>query len=355
MATSRRSMAALLLVVALVGGCASSTDGGASTTAGAAPKQAVVIVSGGDAVSPFTTPEQACATGLAAGNTDTALREYLLKQGRQVYTSPAMNARGPVVEQDGFGAFGGCPVVLPEWMTVNSTADIDLAGVHLGRFLQYLQETYGITDVDLVGHSMGGLFSRAAIRDLSVTNSTIHIDSLTTIGTPWQGSLLADFASGAIGLDVCQGATFCEKSLEAFKERTAQVQIGASQEVTDHYLDGTSGWEAFQAGVLDNIPVTLIGGRYFDSVAGDARYWPNDGIVALSSALAVAVPSSVLPRRTCHTVHDTHSIFVSEAAKADWSTALTWDPAVLKTVDEALSPAGIQPTATATGTGCPGT
>ena len=114
MATSRRSMAALLLVVALVGGCASSTDGGASTTAGAAPKQAVVIVSGGDAVSPFTTPEQACATGLAAGNTDTALREYLLKQGRQVYTSPAMNARGPVVEQDGFGAFGGCPVVLPE-------------------------------------------------------------------------------------------------------------------------------------------------------------------------------------------------------------------------------------------------
>ena len=351
MAMSRRSMAALLLVVALVGGCASNTDGGASTTAGAAPKRAVVIVSGGDAVSPFTTPEQGCATGLAAGNTDTALREYLLKQGHQVYTSPAMNARGPVVEQDGFGAFGGCPVVLPEWMTVNSTADIDLAGVHLGRFLGYLQETYGITDVDLVGHSMGGLFSRAGIRDLSVTNSTIHIDSLTTIGTPWQGSLLGDFASGAIGLDVCQGDTFCEKSMEAFKERTAQVQIGASQEVTDHYLDGTGGWEAFQAGVLDNIPVTLIGGTYFDSVAGDAGYWPNDGIVALSSALAVDVPSSVLPRRTCHTVHDTHSIFVSEAAAAEWTTALTWDPAVLKTVDEALSPAGTQPT----GTGCPGT
>ena len=170
-----------------------------------------------------------------------------------------------------------------------------ISGVHLGRFLQYLQETYGITDVDLVGHSMGGLFSRAAIRDLSVTNSTIHIDSLTTIGTPWQGSLLGDFASGAIGLDVCQGDTFCEKSMEAFKERTAQVQIGASQEVTDHYLDGTGGWEAFQAGVLDNIPVTLIGGTYFDSVAGDTGYWPNDGIVALSSALAVDVPSSVLP------------------------------------------------------------
>jgi len=351
MAMSRRRVAALLLVVVLVGGCSSSADGGASTTTGAAPKTAVVIVSGGDAVSPFTTPDQACTTGLAAGNTDTALREYLLKQGRQAYTSPAMNARGPVVEQDGFGAFGGCPAALPEHMTVNSTADIDLAGVHLGRFLQYLQEQYGITDVDLVGHSMGGLFSRAAIRDLSVTNSTIHINSLTTIGTPWQGSLLADFASGAIGLDVCQGDIFCAKSLEAFKERTAQVQIGASQEVTDHYLDGTSGWEAFQVGVLDNIPVTLIGGTYFDAVAGDARYWPNDGIVALSSALAVDVPSSVLPRRTCSTFHDTHSIFVSAAASAEWPTALTWDPEVLTAVEQALSSVGTAPT----GTGCPAT
>jgi triacylglycerol lipase len=92
------------------------------------------------------------------------------------------------------------------------------------------------------------------------------------------------------------------------------------------------------------------GGTYFDSVAGDTRYWPNDGIVALSSALAVAVPPSVLPRRSCLTVHDTHSIFVSDAAGAEWSTALTWDPAVLTTVDEALSSVGTQPT----GAGCLG-
>ena len=49
---------------------------------------AVVIVSGGAAVSPFTTPTQACGSGLAAGNTDTALREALLKAGHQVFTSP---------------------------------------------------------------------------------------------------------------------------------------------------------------------------------------------------------------------------------------------------------------------------
>ncbi|MEI7716485.1 MAG: hypothetical protein WCI78_10405, partial [Mycobacterium sp.] len=55
-----------------------------------AAQHTVVIVSGGDATSPFTTSDQACATGLAAGNTDTAIREYLLKQGYKVFTSPAM-------------------------------------------------------------------------------------------------------------------------------------------------------------------------------------------------------------------------------------------------------------------------
>ena len=55
---------------------------------------AVVIVSGGAAVSPFTTPTQACGSGLAAGNTDTALREALLKAGHQVFTSPAAAGEG---------------------------------------------------------------------------------------------------------------------------------------------------------------------------------------------------------------------------------------------------------------------
>ena len=48
-------------------------------------------------------PDQACATGLAAGNSDTAIREYLLGKGYTAYTSPAMNGRGQVVDQQGFG------------------------------------------------------------------------------------------------------------------------------------------------------------------------------------------------------------------------------------------------------------
>ena len=55
-------------------------DGGEKRSA----SQAVVIVSGGDATSPYTSKDEACATGLAAGNTDTALREFLLKLGEDV-------------------------------------------------------------------------------------------------------------------------------------------------------------------------------------------------------------------------------------------------------------------------------
>lgn len=114
-----------------------------------------MIVSGGAATSPFTTPDQACATGLAAGNTDTAIRGFLLNQGYTVYTSPALAGRGPVTDQTGFGPFGDCPITLPENMTVDSTGSIDTAGEHLTRFLTYLHTDKGVNEVDLVGHSMG--------------------------------------------------------------------------------------------------------------------------------------------------------------------------------------------------------
>ena len=64
--------------------------------------RAVVLVSGGAIRSPFTTPTQACKDGdgfLAAGNTNTALRRYLLDQGKQVYTAPAMDDWGTVQDR----------------------------------------------------------------------------------------------------------------------------------------------------------------------------------------------------------------------------------------------------------------
>lgn len=328
---------AAVMTVTMLAGCGGNSDGGEKRSA----SQAVVIVSGGDATSPYTSKDEACATGLAAGNTDTALREFLLKQGYTVFTSPAMAGRGQVVDQTGFGSFGVCPVTLPENMTVNSTGSIDTAGEHLARFLNWLHTEKGITEVDFVAHSMGGLYSRAAIRVLTTTNAPVKVRSLTTIGTPWQGSYLSDFANGIVPLSDCLGDNFCESAMNTFKGRVLQLMAGSGREVNQAFLMGQNGWNQFQSGVLDKIPVVLIGGKKFTAPAGQANpaVWPNDGLVALQSALAKDIGDPVLAHRRCFTFDDTHSIFVSNAAGLDWKTALTWDPAVLDVVHKAIEDA----------------
>lgn len=330
------AMVAALTTASVLSGCSGAPGSGEKRPPGAA----VVVVSGGDAVSPFTTPDQACATGLAAGNTDTAMREYLLGKGYTVYTSPAMNGRGQVVDQQGFGAFGVCPITLPENMTVNSTASIDTAGEHLARFINWLHDDKGVTEVDFVAHSMGGLYSRAAIRVLATTDSKVKIRSLTTVGTPWQGSFLSDYANDLIPLSECKGEKLCESAMKTFKERVLQLMAGSGREVNKNFLTGKGGWNEFQSGVLDKIPVVLIAGKKFtapDPV--NPGVWPNDGLVAEESALAKSISDPVLPHRRCYVFDDTHSIFVSNAAGLEWNTALTWDPQVFEVLRQAIDDA----------------
>ncbi len=328
--------AAVLAATTAVAGCSGGSGSGGKRPEGAA----VVVVSGGDAVSPFTTNDQACATGLAAGNTDTAIRQFLLDKKYTVYTSPAMNGRGQVVDQQGFGAFGVCPVTLPENMTVNSTGSIDTAGEHLARFVNWLHSEKGVTEVDFVGHSMGGLYSRAAIRVLATTNAPITVRSLTTIGSPWQGTYLSDYANDLIPLAECQGDKLCEGAMRDFRVRTLKLMSGSGREANKAFLMGSNGWNQFQSGVLDKIPVTLIAGKKF-TLPGPANpaVWPNDGIVAEESALAKSISEPVLPHRRCYSFDDTHSIFVSDQAGLEWKTALTWDPQVFDVIHQSIQDA----------------
>ena len=326
--------AAGLMATTMLAGCSGGPGSGEKRPQGAA----VVMVSGGDAVSPFTTNDQACATGLAAGNTDTAIREFLIAKGYTVYTSPAMNGRGQVTDQQGFGAFGVCPVTLPENMTVNSTGSIDAAGEHLARFVNWLHSDKGVTEVDFVGHSMGGLYSRAAIRVLATTGAPVKVRSLTTIGTPWQGSYLSDYANDLIPLTDCGGDKLCEAAMKDFRIRTLQLMSGSGREVNKAFLMGSNGWNQFQSGVLDKIPVTLIAGRKFTLPGpGNPAVWPNDGIVAQESALAAGINDPVLPHRRCASFDDTHSIFVSDQAGLEWKTALTWNPQVFDVINQSIS------------------
>ena len=333
-----RPTPAIGLVLLVMAACSGPV---ATTTSDGSGSRAVVIVSGLASTSPFTTPEGVCTVGLAAGSADTAIRDHLTGKGHTVYTAPAMAGPGQVREQTGFGAFAGCPLALPENMTIDTTGSIDLAGEHLARFLTYLHTEKAVEEVDLVGHSMGGLYARAAIPALRSSGSLVKVRSLTTIGTPWQGSYLSDYASGTVPLRDCLHDQFCESQMTGFDKDIAQVYVsGSAQEVGQNYLMGAGGWNQAQAGAVENIPVTLIGGdRFTEPGRVNPQVWPNDGIVALRSALAVDIDEAVLPHRRCYTFDDTHSDYVSTLANLATATALTWDPRVLDVVSTAITDA----------------
>lgn len=314
--------------------------------------RAVVIVSGGAAVSPFTSNDEACASGLSAGNTDTALRESLIAAGYDVFTAPAMDSWGVVAEPDpsSFGAFGDCPVVLPEAMTINSTGDIDTAGEHLARFASYLNDTYGVTEIDWVGHSNGGLYARAATKVLQETQTAVTVGSLTTLGTPWMGSIPFRLAYGELTDPSCAASAICQQVIEALAEPSVAYKV-LSHEQTYTYLVGDNAWNQAQIGVLDDIPVHQIGGGYLTDPSGDPEVWPFDGMVSVYSALGTGLPDSVAPTKTCSSYPLTHSIFFSDALGLDWQTALTWNTDVLTEVAQTIAHVR-EGTVAAPGTGC---
>ena len=297
---------------------------------------AVVLVSGGGAVTPFSTAERAAASGLAAGNTMTALREHFVRAGRAVFTAPARIGAGSVDADPGWQGFADVPEVLPAEMTVNAVGGIDRAGQSLRHFLEWLGSEHGVDRFDLVVHSMGGLFSRAAIGQSARDGNRLPVRRLVTLGTPWTGALLGDYHVGDLPITAANGDASTELAMREGDAFASEASEGAAEQVTRRFLDGANGWNAAQIGALDGIPVTLIGGSYFDAFVEPSSVWPHDGLVQLDSALARSVPESVLPERNAHALRDVHSIFVADRLGIAWEHALTWDPAVFDLVDEAL-------------------
>jgi pimeloyl-ACP methyl ester carboxylesterase len=299
----------------------------------------VVIVSGGGAISPFTTADVTASTGFAAGSTDTALRQHLLDAGYTTFTAPATIGPGRADRDLGFGGFVDAPVLLPSDMTINSAGDIDEAGECLARFLQHLHQEWGVDTFDMVAHSMGGLFSRAAYRILRQINAPLRYSSLTTLGTPWEGAFFADYALGDIDLSLASDSEFTRAVMTQGKSYETAVSQGAGDQVTHRYLTGTNGWNQRQVGVLNDVPVVLIAGEYFTDVDASPSVWPHDGLVSATSALAVNVPSAVLPIRSSHSFPDVHSIFFTDHLGLPMERAITWDPDVLSAVVSAIESA----------------
>lgn len=304
---------------------------------------AVVLVSGADTQTPYTTPTDACSHGLAAGQTHTALRETLLAAGHAVFTAPSMNGPGQVESSgEGFDDFGGGPDPLPAELTVNSVGPIDVGGRHLASFVSFLRERFGVRSIHLVGHSMGGMFSRSAIRQLRAQSSPIEIRSLTTLGTPWRGCIISDIVVGMEDETLLANQRTAVESVALLKQAAEQRPGGLIDEVTVRFIEGEGqrgGWNAEQAGVLDGIPISVIGGDYCTLDGGDPRLWPNDGLVATYSQVADGLDPAIVPAISRVTFPTVHSLtYTSLLGLAD-EVAMTWHPESLRFVVKAIEAA----------------
>lgn len=300
------------LVVTALTGCSPSIP---------EPQRVAVIISGVASISPFTGPAENCVEGLSAGATDSFVKDYLEKASIPVFTAPVMAGTGEVpgtLTQDQGGPYGNCPAQLPAELTVDSTNSVQTAGEHLAAFITYLHQQYGVQQVDLIAHSLGGIFTRNAIRELQESSSPVEVMTLTTMGSPWESPIMANTSSDPTV--ACDGFELCEGFMSDL------VAIPSIQNILNFLApDSITAWTAEQAGVLDDIPVTLIAGTYFTRVAGDSAKWPNDGFIQYSAATARNVPDNVLPIRACFTEPFTHSVYTSHFAGDEPSSAITWN------------------------------
>ena len=279
----RRAIRRLLpVVIVLVFGAAAPA---ASATS------AVVLVSGFTTSTPFTTSDPSC--GGSEGETwSPSVAPVLKGAGFTVFTAPeGPNADGSAPGNPPAPCVGPGQAAPPASDTINTGGDVDQNGQRLGQFLAFLNQSYGVTSVQLVGHSDGGIWSRSAITQ-AANYPGVTVVSLTTLGSPHEGSFVADLALGVDGLDCAAPSnTILRLLCSAVKDVTDLIaqELGptALNELTSTFM-GT--WNTTQT--IGGCPTTVIGGTYVQvPLIGSLLpfyYNPSDGVVGQSSALATA-------------------------------------------------------------------
>ena len=292
----------------------------------------VVLIPGGGGNSPFTTPDRDCATGLAAGGQLTALRASVLDAGFPAYTCPARVGGGVMEADPGWGGFADGPPSLPADLTINSVAPIPESGEHLARFISYLAAESGVTEVDLIGYSLGGVIGRDAAGRLQQAGSPVRVHSLISVGTPWLGSFVLRYDSASLPLPqpvidfVASFIGEVDSTVSSVpRDRTRLKPVWA--EGYDHVLDGLS--------------LTRVAGTYFPESAiqdGDerGRLDANDGFCTKVSALALNADPVALPTAACFEVAALHSNYLADLIGVPWDRGVNWHPDTCAIVVEAL-------------------
>jgi triacylglycerol lipase len=153
------------------------------------------------------------------------------------------------------------------------------------RLGEQIEEAFDHQPVHLIGHSMGGLDSRRLLDDPAWRG---RILSLTTIGTPHQGSILADFAKLRVG------------RIYRLLER-----MGVDPRGCVDVTRGEAGRYHDSHPAPADVPCFSVAGepaaaavcwplRRFHAILGEVE-GPNDGLVSTESAHAFGTPLPIWP------------------------------------------------------------
>jgi len=221
-------------------------------------------------------------------------------------------------------------------VTINTTQPLDRAGPKLVAFLRLLRARYGVGRASLVGWSYGGPVSRAAIRLLRDSGSSITMTSLITLGSPWTGMYPNGINMGDAPISICRNQPTCVAIVRGAGFGSGpQLKAGVVGQLTAKRM---TAWNAQQVGVLDAVPLAAIGDDAERFASGPPSAWPNDALVQLPSALDTDVPPAVVPRITRLTFDDVHSATMVWQGRMvlGKAVALTEDPKVLEAMVQAV-------------------
>jgi hypothetical protein len=201
--------------------------------------------------------------------------------------------------------------------------DIEGSAARLGRFLQYLHVEHGVSEFDLVAHSLGAVISRSAHMQLRAARAPFIIVSLTSIGTPWLGSFVRHFDRDSMPMP--EPAASYAHALMGHMRQGGRLVAAA---------DAPPTWSAGKEHGLDGLALTRIAGTYFQ---GDGEPYPHDGMASRTSAFAQGADPETFPAAACHGVEGVHSIYFAHVMDLSWERSITWDPRVMELVVAAVT------------------
>ncbi len=271
------------------------------STAQASPAypEAVLLVSGFETNSPYTTPYTSSNPALTCDGKEGSEWNpqnpkadppvgiaYALKQaGYNVFTAPVSKGGGTAPITPPMVCTGpGEPVPLEDTV-IDSNGGTAANGIALAKLIAFIRDEYGVTDLHIVGHSDGGLWSRSGITQ-NEAYAGVTVQSLTTLGTPHTGSYLADLAMGLYegNCDFSNRVEqrICDVLVPLAKLIVTKLGKQATQELTSGFL---TTWNPVQR--IGRCPVSVIAGDHVNfGIPFLGYYTPSDGLVGLDSAQA---------------------------------------------------------------------